>query len=334
MMRIADSNGLSFDDVLIKPTYSEVRSRSNVDLSTSVGSLNLKLPFIAANMATVCEYTMASAMDRLGGLGVVHRNVPLLERFSSVAGRTTNAAVAFGVNEDLGAVIDFANRFRTPMLVLDIAHGHSKHALDALTKVKGGLTYPANMVGGNIATSEGVKAFVDAGADAVKVGIGPGSVCSTRVVTGVGVPQLSAISECVDAADVLGVQVIADGGIKSAGDAAKALAVGADAVMLGNMLAGTKEAPGDMVEHDGKMYKAHYGMASEQAGSAYAEGVSGFVPYRGSVENIINALVKGVSSTCSYVNAHTLAELHRNTEFIQITSAGLQESVPHDIMEI
>jgi IMP dehydrogenase len=334
MMKIVDSNGLSFDDVLIRPTYSEVRRRSGVDLSTSLGNLNLKLPFIAANMATVCEYGMASAMDSLGGLGVVHRNIPLFERFNSVAGRTTKVAVAFGVNEDLGAVIDLANRFRTPMLVLDIAHGHSRHALDALTKVKNGLTYPATMVGGNIATAEGVVAFADAGADVVKVGIGPGSVCSTRVVTGVGVPQLSAISECADAADLCGVQVIADGGIKRVGDAAKALAVGADAVMLGNMLAGTKEAPGKMIEHDGKMYKAHYGMASEQAGSAYAEGVSGFVPYRGPVEEIINELVKGVSSTCSYVNAHTLSELQRNAEFIQITSAGLHESAPHDIMEI
>lgn len=337
MLNVRTQKGYSFDDVLIAPKYSTVRTRSAVDLSTTLGHISMDVPFIAANMDSVCGPKMASTMDSVGGFGVIHRNIPVKAgffptdgRFGCVAGRTLRSAVAFGVNDDLDDVVEEANNWRTQILVLDIAHGHSKHALDALKYVKSGLSYEATMVGGNVATRQGVADLVDAGADVVKVGIGPGSACSTRIVTGVGVPQLSAIADCAYEADLLGVDTIADGGIKSSGDAAKALAAGANAVMLGNLLAGAHESPGQVV--DG--YKEHRGMASSEAGSDYPEGVSGRVPYAGKTKDIISNLCKGVASACSYVGAFDLAGLNINTEFIEISSSTLRESAPHDIVNV
>lgn len=328
MMKMSETEGLSFDDVLIVPRYSEVRSRSDVDLSVKLGRLSLDLPFIAANMASVCEEKMVWAMAKQGAIGVVHRNVPLKQRFMFAAGQI-NSGVAFGVNEDLDEVIAEANKWRIRMMVLDIAHGHSLHALRALSKVRDGLDYDATLVGGNVATATGVRAFADAGADVVKVGIGPGSVCSTRVATGVGVPQLTAISECADAADVCGVQIIADGGIRSSGDAAKALAAGADAVMLGSMLAGTDESPGNLVKVNWQQFKEHYGMASAKAGSEFVEGVSGLVPLKGPVAGVLKDLRNGLSSACSYVGAHNLDEFRMRVEFMRVSNASLAESTPH-----
>jgi len=338
MLNIRKYKGYSFDDVLIAPKYSTVRSRSGVDLSTTLGHVLMDIPFIAANMDSVCSPMMAGTMDQLGGFGVMHRNMPVktksdpleTSRFGCVAGRTIRSAVAFGVNDDLDDVISEANCWRTQILVLDIAHGHSKHALDALKYVKSGIDHEVTMVGGNVATRQGVADLVDAGADVVKVGIGPGSACSTRIVTGVGVPQLSAIADCAYEADMLGAQTIADGGIKSSGDAAKALGAGANAVMLGNLLAGAHESPGQVV--DG--YKEHRGMASSEAGSDYPEGVAGRVAYAGKTKDIISNLCKGVASACSYVGAFDLVDFHLNTEFIEISSSTLRESAPHDIVNV
>jgi IMP dehydrogenase len=334
MMNIINLKGLTFDDVLLVPQYSEVRSRSNVDLSTSVGKAKMRIPIIAANMDTVCGPEMAGTIDALGGFGVVHRNIPLTERFGSVAGRTVRSAVAFGVNEDLDVVISEANRWKTKILVLDIAHGHSAHALNAIKYVISGIDHEATFVGGNVATQRAVEDFASAGADAVKVGIGPGSVCSTRVVAGVGIPQLTAIEQCADAADRCGISVIADGGIKVPGDAAKALAAGADAVMIGNMLAGTTEAPGKRVTlPDGTVVKEHRGMASADAGSAYPEGVASSVPVKGPASDVVETILKGIKSACSYVGASTLKEFQSKAGFIQISPAGLRESAPHDILD-
>lgn len=333
MMNIVNVKGLTFDDVLIVPQYSEVRSRSDVDLSVKLGKVNLDIPIIAANMDTVCGFEMASAMDNLGGFGVVHRNLPLHERFSCVAGRTIKSAVAFGVNDDLDTVISEANRWSTKILVLDIAHGHSAHALNALRYVIAGVEHEATFIGGNVATQRAVEDFAKAGADVVKVGIGPGSVCSTRVVAGVGVPQMTAIEQCASAADSLGIQTIADGGIKAPGDAAKALAAGADAVMIGGMLAGTDESPGrPLILEDGRKVKIHRGMASSEAGSANPEGVSGVVEYVGSAKDVIDSITKGIRSACSYVGASSVRELPLRAGFIQISASGLRESTPHDIM--
>ena len=326
-------DGLTFDDVLIAPKYSSVRSRSDVDLTSTLGGLTLSIPIVAANMDTVCGPRMAATLDQMGSFGVLHRNILLDKRFSCVAGRTINSAVAFGVNEDLDLVISEANRWKTKVLVLDIAHGHSRHALNALQYVMNGLDYHPTVVGGNVASRHAVEDFANIGVDAVKIGIGPGSVCSTRVVAGVGVPQLTAISECADEADICGVSTIADGGIKSPGDAAKALAAGADCVMIGGMLAGTDEAPGELlVLPDGSAVKSHRGMASSEAGSSFPEGVSGTVPLKGPASAVVESILRGIQSACSYVGASNLSELQANAEFIKISPAGLRESFPHDIM--
>ena len=326
-------DGLTFDDVLLSPRYSEVRSRSDVDVSTTLGNVSLDIPIVAANMDTVCGPAMASAIDFMGGFGVIHRNIDLLSRFSCVAGFTLVSSVAFGVNEDLDFIISEANRWRTKVLVLDIAHGHSRHALDALKYVISGVEYDATFIGGNVATKKAVEDFANIGAHVVKVGIGPGSVCSTRVVAGVGVPQLTAINDCAEEADVCGIQTIADGGIKSPGDAAKALAAGADAVMIGGMLAGTEESPGQVVRlDDGSLVKSHRGMASGEAGSSYPEGVSGTVPVKGPASEVVDSIVKGIKSACSYVGASNIRELQENAQFVKISPAGLRESAPHDIM--
>jgi len=326
-------DSFTFDDVLIEPGYSTIRTRSLVDLSTKIGHIKLQIPIIAANMDTVCEYSMAKFMNDNDTFGVIHRNVLLKDRFACVQS-LYRSAVAFGVNEDLDTVISEANKYRTAILVLDIAHGDSEHAHNALKYVVQGLDYNAVLVGGNVATPKAVARMVEAGADAVKVGIGPGAACSTRIMTGVGVPQLTAVMECAVEADIQNVSLIADGGIRNPGDAAKALAAGADAVMVGSMFAGTYEAPGGIWKHNNKEYKVYRGMASSEAGSGYPEGVSGYVPYKGGAYKVLEQFKKGISSTCSYVGAGSITELQINANFIKVTTNTVSESRPHDIVEI
>jgi IMP dehydrogenase len=333
MLKISEKTGLSFDDVLIVPNFSTVRSRSHVDLSVKLGNIQMDVPIMAANMDTVCEGAMVRAMDKMGAIGVVHRNLPLSDRFKvAAAASATRAAVAFGVNEDLDNVIYEAGVHGTQMLVLDIAHGHSEHALSAIQYLRRKIGLNVTLVGGNVATASGVIDLAEAGADVVKVGIGPGGACSTRIVTGVGVPQLIAIADCAAAADMYDVQIVADGGLRTTGDIAKALAAGADAVMLGSMLAGTTEAPGEIVKINGVEMKSYRGMASSEAGSEYPEGVAGYVEYKGDVAPLIDKIVRGVSSTCSYVGAANLAELPVNATFMKVSNSSLRESSPHDMM--
>ncbi|HET7411964.1 MAG TPA: IMP dehydrogenase [Pararhizobium sp.] len=233
------------------------------------------------------------------------------------------------------------------LLVIDTAHGHSQRVLDAVTKVKK-LSNSVRIMAGNVATAEGTKALIDAGADAVKVGIGPGSICTTRIVAGVGVPQLSAIMAAVEAAQEAGVPVIADGGIKYSGDLAKAIAAGASAVMIGSLLAGTDESPGEVYLHQGRSFKAYRGMGSVGAmarGSAdryfqaevrdtlklVPEGIEGQVPYKGPVSGVLHQLAGGLKAAMGYVGAPTLAEFHERATFVRISGAGLRESHPHDV---
>ena len=233
------------------------------------------------------------------------------------------------------------------LLVVDTAHGHSQRVLDAVTRAKK-LSNSVRIMAGNVATSEGTQALIDAGADAVKIGIGPGSICTTRVVAGVGVPQLSAIMSAVETAQRSGVSIIADGGIKFSGDLAKALAAGASAAMIGSLLAGTEESPGDVYLHQGRSFKAYRGMGSVGAmarGSAdryfqaevrdtlklVPEGIEGQVPYKGPVSGVLHQLAGGLKAAMGYVGARDLAELRERATFVRISHAGLRESHPHDV---
>ncbi len=233
------------------------------------------------------------------------------------------------------------------LVVVDTAHGHSSRVLEIVGRIKR-LSNAVQVVAGNVATAEGAKALIHAGADAIKVGIGPGSICTTRVVAGVGVPQLTAIMDAVEAALQSDTPVIADGGIKFSGDLAKAIAAGADCVMVGSLLAGTDETPGEVFLYQGRSYKAYRGMGSVAAmarGSAdryfqqdikdnlklVPEGIEGQVPYKGPVANVLHQLTGGLRAAMGYVGAHTVSEFHSKAEFIRISNAGLRESHVHDV---
>ncbi len=343
--------GLTFDDVLLVPRRSSIRSRSDVSLATPLSTkVQLSIPIIGANMDTVCEWEMAAALARLGGIGIIHRFLTIEQQAAMVAkvsGEGLLVGAAVGTDHDTlersRAMVDAG----VSALVLDIAHGHSDHSIDAIRSLK--QAFPnTDLIAGNVATRDGAQDLADAGADAIKVGIGPGGVCTTRLVAGVGVPQLTAIADCAGVVRPSGerVPIIGDGGIRTSGDIAKALAVGADTVMIGSMFAGTKESPGEIEQSQFGLVKRVRGMASFEAlrqraermetevdeeyfEQRAAEGVEGTVPYRGSVVQLVQRLMAGVRSAMSYLDAHDLDELHRNAAFVRITPAGVTESQPH-----
>ncbi len=339
--------GLTFDDVLLVPRRSSIRSRSDVDLSTKASRrVDLGMPIIAANMDTVCEAEMAIAMAQLGGMGTIHRFLSVEAQTAMVAAVKT-AGVDLPVGAAIGTDHDAIERAAAlaevgvDCLVLDIAHGHADHAISMVGKVKAALP-DVDLMAGNVATRRGAEELVDAGADAIKVGVGPGGVCTTRIVAGVGVPQLTAIADCAG----LSVPVIADGGIKTSGDIAKALAAGASTVMVGSLFAGTKESPGEVESTSRGLVKRVRGMASFEALEARAardgeeldeeyfeqraaEGVEGSVPYRGEVAKLVGSLLAGVRSGMSYSDARTIPEFWDNAEFIRVTPTGMRENLPH-----
>jgi IMP dehydrogenase len=471
---------LTYDDVLLEPKHSSIASRRTVDTSTRLSrSVSLAIPIVSANMDTVTESAMAIAMARMGGIGIIHRFLPLegqvqevrrvkrvegwvieypytvapedrvadvralMTRFGvrglpvvengKLAGIVTGRDVLFSdddalvrdrmtprerlvtapagsstddvkrliaehrvekvplvdgnnvlqglvtakdlarslqfplstkdsrgrlmVGAAIGVVGDYLERAEAlveagaDVLVVDVAHGDTDHTVRAMETVRGRLD-GVDVIAGNVATPGGVATLAEAGADAVKVGVGPGSICITRIVAGVGVPQLTAVLECAREAERRGIPIIADGGIRTSGDITKALAAGASTVMLGNLLAGTTESPGLTIRRGGRPYKISRGMASttanldrmarEQPEKGWAdwedavedivpEGVEAVVPYRGDVGEIVFQLVGGLRSGMSYCNARTLAELRRNATFVRITESGRKESGPHDV---
>lgn len=464
---------LTFEDVLLVPKYSEVLPKE-VSLETKLSrNISLKIPMVSAAMDTVTEYRAAIAMARLGGIGIIHKNmdietqckqvkkvkksesgviidpiyvypdatlaeanalmeefkisgVPVIDAHNKLLGILTNRDMRFqkdmskradevmtkmplitakkGISLDEAADImhknkieklpiiddegflkglvtikDIKKRIEYPnsnkdafgrlvvgaaigvgqldrakalvdagvdVLVLDSAHGHSKGILDTVKKIKESME--VDVIAGNIATAEAVEALVAAGADGVKVGIGPGSICTTRIVAGVGVPQISAIAECADAARKHGVPVIADGGIKYSGDIAKALAVGASCIMAGSLLAGTEESPGETIMFQGRQYKSYRGMGSIgamqkgsndryfQEGTAadklVPEGIEGRVPFRGSIAGIVHQMMGGLRSSMGYCGSKDIPTFWEQAEFVEITSAGLKESHVHDVI--
>ncbi len=474
MLRIEEA--LTFDDVLLVPQESCVLPK-DVDLSTNLtNTIKLNIPLISAAMDTVTESAMAISMAREGGIGIIHKNLPIeqqareveivkksesgmishpitLSPFQNISealdimnryhisglpvteggkllGILTNRDLRFENNlsqkvedlmtkenlitakegtslekakellhknrieklpiidddfnlkglitiKDIEKAIKFPNsskdskgrlrvgaaigvsddrylrlealiKANVDVVIIDTAHGHSKNVLDAIKDIK--LSYPKlQLISGNIATAEGAKALIKAGVDAVKVGIGPGSICTTRIVAGIGVPQITAIHNACKAAKEFGIPVIADGGIKYSGDIVKALATGADTVMLGGLLAGTEESPGETILYQGRTYKMYRGMGSIGAmkdGSKdryfqsdvvseqkfVPEGIEGKVPYRGNVQSTIYQLVGGIKSGMGYVGAKDLSELIRKAKFVKISSSGLKESHVHDVI--
>lgn len=471
---------LTYDDVLLEPKHSSIVSRKLVDTSTLFSRhISLAIPIVSANMDTVTESGMAVAMARMGGIGIIHRFLPIdwqvnevrkvkrvegwvieepytvgpdervadvraamsrhgvsglpvvengrlagiitgrdvlfsddsqsvrermtpLERLVTAPAASTIAAVKqiiqdhrvekvplvdengalrglvtakdlarslqfphstkddrgrLRVGAAIGVVGDYLERAQAladagvDVLVVDVAHGDTDHTVRAMESVRGRLNH-VEMVAGNVATPGGVAVLAEAGADAVKVGVGPGSICITRIVAGVGVPQLTAVLECAREAERHGVPIIADGGVRTSGDVTKALAAGASTVMLGNLLAGTTESPGMMIRRGGRPYKITRGMASteasikrmarEQPGKGWEEwedavedvvpeGVEAAVPYRGDVGEVVFQLVGGLRSGMSYLNARTLIELRQNATFVRITESGRKESGPHDV---
>jgi IMP dehydrogenase len=464
--------GITFDDVLLIPAYSQILPK-DVDLSTQLTkNIRLNIPVMSAGMDTVTESRMAIAMARQGGIGIIHKNMPIeaqaeevdkvkrsehgvitdpfflspehyvyeanelmakyrisgvpITEGTKLVGILTNRDLRFETNhnrkikevmtkEDLitapegttlekakdilaqyrieklpivdnegnlkglitikdiekailypnsakdengrllvgaavGVTADILERVeklvkaKVDIIVVDTAHGHSQGVFDTVKKVKG--AYPnLQVIAGNVATGDATKALIEAGADAVKVGIGPGSICTTRVVAGVGVPQITAIYDCAQAAKPYGVPVIADGGIKYSGDIVKAIAAGASVTMMGSIFAGCEESPGETELYQGRKYKVYRGMGSlaamekgskdryfqQDAKKLVPEGVEGRVAYKGSVEDSIFQLMGGLRSGMGYCGTKTIAELIENGQFVQITGAGLKESHPHDI---
>ncbi|ARD06292.1 guanosine monophosphate reductase [Lactobacillus amylolyticus] len=359
--------GLTFDDVLLIPAESHVLP-NEVDLSTKLaGNLKLNIPLISAGMDTVTEGAMAIAMALQGGLGVVHKNMSIRAQAGEVANvksvvvpnGATKAAVddqnrllcaaAVGVTSNTFERAEALLEAGADAIVIDTAHGHSA---GVLRKIKEFREHFPNqtLIAGNVATGDATRALFDAGVDVVKVGIGPGSICTTRIVAGVGVPQITAIYDAATAAREYHKPIIADGGIKYSGDVVKALAAGGNAVMLGSMLSGTTEAPGDIFEDNGKKYKRYRGMGSvgamaqahgssdryfqggvNEANKLVPEGVEARVEYKGDVSDVVFQIDGGLRSGMGYCGAANINELIDKAQFVQITNAGLRESHPHDV---
>ena len=468
--------GLTFDDVLLVPKYSDITSRSQTDLSTKLSrNISINIPFVSANMDTVTESSMAVAMARAGGIGIIHRFLSIQEQTNEVLkvkrsgsvmienpysissdksirdaidyaddreisgllvvdsnskliGIVTERDLLFadpngcvsdvmtkdvvtakpGVTLDeakdilhnhrieklpiiddseiikglitskditnnadypnaskdqkgsplVGAAVgvkgDFLERSESlleagaDILVVDIAHGHSENAINTVRNIK--KAFPnCELIAGNIATAQGTEDLIKAGVDAVKIGVGSGSICITRVITGSGVPQLTAVMDCAKIGKDYGIPIISDGGTRTSGDATKALASGASSVMVGSMLGGTDESPGTVLTKNGKRFKVYRGMASlaasigrksKETGSIsldddlndyVAEGVEAMVPYKGTVTDILKQLTGGVRSGLSYCGAHSIPQMQENAEFIKMSRAGFAESQPHDV---
>jgi IMP dehydrogenase len=336
MKKYINEEALAFDDILLVPQHSKITSRKNVSLSTSLGNIKLDTPIISAPMDTVTETEMAIAMSRLGGLGVLHRYMPIEKQVEMF--KIANLSTHYGnVAGSIGATGDFLEDARKlfhagcQIILIDTANGHSSYAINAVRTLRSEFGNDIHIMAGNIATANGYAYLAEAGADSVRVGIGGGSVCTTRIVSGHGIPTLASI---MDIRSVFqdGPAIIADGGIRTPGDAAKALAAGAQAVMLGGALAGTDESPGDVI--DGS-YKVFRGMASHDAqkeGRGFVSGVEGVsttVPYRGSVEHIINDFRSGIASAMSYTGVDNLDDFYYNSMYVQITGSGIAESKPH-----
>ncbi|OGH16577.1 MAG: hypothetical protein A3C30_05310 [Candidatus Levybacteria bacterium RIFCSPHIGHO2_02_FULL_40_18] len=362
--------GLTFSDVLLLPGYSDF-NRSEIDLSTKLTrNIKLKIPLVSAPMDTVTESSLAIALAKMGGIGIIHRNLTIERQvleIKKVKRRKHLVGAGIGVSSGFRERVKSLVEAGTDVIVLDSAHGHTKFLIEALAYIK--RTYSSSQViAGNIATYEAARVLIAKGADGLRVGMGPGAICTTRIISGMGVPQITAIRETVRAAKRANIPIIADGGINHSGDMVKALASGASSIMMGSFFASTRESPGkkvrlktEEVPHRFKsifnrgrkyLFKEYRGMGSESAmkkgakvksedefhGKNYtdrtliAEGVEGLVPIRGTVREVVEIALGGIKSGFYYCGTRSISEMHKKARFIRLTQASLQESHPHDIL--
>lgn len=352
------NTALTYDDIQLVPSFSNIKSRTNINLKTMLsrryGLLN---PIVASPMDTVCEFEMAYKMAELGGVGCIHRfmsigaQIEIVRRLSeAIYADEFGIAEAWGVmyddwsseikqvpimaaigvqNEDRGRALSLVESGAN-VLLIDVAHGDHQNVIDMIEWCKGNLPKHVDIIAGNIATQEAAERLIDAGADGLRVGIGGGSLCTTRIKTGFGVPNVTSLEEVLK---VAGVPVMADGGIRTSGDISKALAIGASNVMLGSLLAGTDESPGQILEKPNGLYKRYRGSASLETKTAHGqaarnvEGESTVIPYKGGVKFIINGLLDGVKSALSYAGADTIDTFI--PQYVVVTNAGQNEAKPH-----
>lgn len=371
--KISEKNGnfqeaLTYNDVLLVPQYSEVLPR-DVDITSCLTKkIKLNVPIISAAMDTVTESSLAIAIAKEGGIGIIHKNMTAQDQAMHVRkvknlelGASAHKAIAtldslgrlrvgaaVGVGPDAISRVKALVQARVDVVVIDTAHGHSWGVIDTLKKIK--KEFPKlEVIVGNIATGEAAKALVKAGADAVKVGIGPGSICTTRIIAGVGYPQFSAVLEVAKALRGSGIPTIADGGIRYTGDISKAIAAGASTVMIGSRFAGVEESPGETIMLDGRKYKTYRGMGSIDAmkqGSKdryfqetendtkklVPEGIVGKVAFKGSLGEVMYQLVGGLRAGMGYCGSPDIKTFQKKARFIRITNSGISESHPHDVI--
>lgn len=341
--------GLTFNDVLLIPQYSDISSRSQVSLKSQVTpNFSLDFPIVAANMDTIVGVDMAIALYHSGSIAFYPRfATPQVQcqEIKQILDAGCQVIPSVGIKEGEKERAKMLINLGIKILLVDVAHGHQQSCLDFIKFLK--INYPkVEVIAGAVATYEGAKALYLAGADTIKVGVGPGSVCTTRIMTGSGMPQLTAIMECARAAKEFDKPLIADGGMKNSGDVVKALAAGATCTMSGNLFAGCNETPGEIIDCDGKKYKSYNGSASAieklrqyQKNSTdktpeyikHIEGIERKVECRGPVSNIIDTLIKGIASGFSYSGARNINELHQKSQFIQVTSSVIYENNNRDI---
>ncbi len=351
MIMVPIKEALTFDDVTLAPKYSEILP-SEVDTSIKLTNyLKLDIPLLSSAMDTVTESKMAIAIAKAGGIGIIHRNLNIkdqIREIKKVKKRKLLVGAAVGAGPSELKRAEAILREKIDMIVVDTAHGHTKKVAEIIKFIKKTKNKKTALCAGNIATPSAAKFLLKLGVDVIKVGIGPGSICTTRLVAGIGVPQLSAILEVRNGIKNKNVKIISDGGIKYSGDLAKAFAAGADAVMVGSLFAGTDEAPGKLIKRNGKLFKNFRGMGSVGAmnkGSAdryfqlkqkdiskyVPEGVEGFAKYKGKVSNIIFKLVGGLKSSMGYLGSRQIKYLRDKPQFVKITKAGFYESMVHNV---
>jgi len=339
---------LTYDDIQLIPNLSAVKTRQDINLSVPVTrNWSIDIPIVGSCMDTVTEYEMAATLMELGGVGCIHRFMSIEDQVAQVrkldAFRNSDPSLMhLPIMAAIGVTGDYLDRaveleaVGCNILVVDVAHGHHENMQKALKELKANLEENVtDVVAGNIATMEAAEDLISWGADGLRVGIGGGSLCTTRVKTGFGVPNVTSIEAVFEISDSAGIPIMADGGIKSSGDIAKALAVGADCVMVGSLLAGTKESPGAILETPAGLYKRYRGSASLETKVTHGqktrnvEGESTTIPFKGGVKFIVNGLTDGIRSAFSYAGANNATDYYVNTDYNVVTNAGLAEGKPH-----